>query len=94
MLYFWRPWHSYPFGFSNEYKNNVYNCCGPIKGLEEIHELEITWNKYIEWKYKYSIGKRVLNVSVTAKVLGWRELNTEMNILLVFIVTGRVHYSP
>ena len=52
------------------------------------------WNKYIERKYKYSIGKRVLNVSLTAKVLGWRELNTEMNILPVFIVIGRVHYSP
>ena len=46
-------------------------CCGPAKGLEERHELGITWNKYIEWKYKYSIGKRVLTVSLSAKVLGW-----------------------
>ena len=44
--------------------------CGPVKGPEERHKLGITWNKYIEWKYKYSIGKRVLNVSLTAKVLG------------------------
>ena len=29
------------------------------------------WNKYIERKYKYNLGKRVLNVSLTAKVLGW-----------------------
>ena len=47
-------------------------CCGPVKGPEERHELGIMWNKYIEWKYKYSIGKRVLNVSLTAKVLSWR----------------------
>ena len=46
-------------------------CCGLVKGPEERHELGITWNKYIEQKYKYSIGKRVLNVSLTAKVLGW-----------------------
>ena len=46
-------------------------CCGPVKGLEERHELGIMWSKDIEWKYKYSIGKRVLNVSLTAKVLGW-----------------------
>ena len=63
-----------------------------MKGLEERHELGMTWNKYIERKHKYSIGKRVLNISLTANVLGWRELNTEMNILPVFIV--RVHYSP
>ena len=49
----------------------LYFCCGPVKGPEERHELGITWNKYIEQKYKYSIGKRVLNVSLTAKVLGW-----------------------
>ena len=48
-----------------------YHCCGPVKGPEERHKLKITWNKYIEQKYKYSIGKRVLNVSLTAKVLGW-----------------------
>ena len=47
------------------------NCRGPVKGPEERHELGITWNKYIERKYKYSIGKSVLNVSLTAKVLGW-----------------------
>ena len=52
------------------------------------------WDKYIEWKYKYSIGKKVLNVSLTAKVLGWSWLNTEMNILRVFLVIKRVHYSP
>ena len=46
-------------------------CCGPEKSSEERHELKITWNKYIEQKYKYSIGKRVLNVSLTAKMLGW-----------------------
>ena len=68
--------------------------CGPVKCLEDRHKLGITWNKYIEWKYKYSIGKRVLNVSLTAKVLGSRELNTEMNILPVFIIIGRVHYCP
>ena len=45
--------------------------CWPVKDPEEKHELRITWNKYIERKYKYSIGKRVLNVSLTAKVLGW-----------------------
>ena len=28
----------------------------------------MTWNKYIEQKYKYSIDKRVLNVILTAKV--------------------------
>ena len=47
------------------------NCCGPVKGLKGRHELRITWNKYIEQKYKYSIGKRVLNISLIAKVLGW-----------------------
>ena len=46
-------------------------CCGPVKGSEERHNLGITWNKYIERKYKNSIGKRVLNISLTAKVLGW-----------------------
>ena len=46
-------------------------CCEPVKGPEERHELRITLNKYIEWKYKYSIGKRVLNVNLTGKVLGW-----------------------
>ena len=46
-------------------------CCVPVKGPEEIHEIRITWNKYIEQKYKYSIGKRVLFVSLTTKVLGW-----------------------
>ena len=45
--------------------------CRPVKGLEERHKLGITWNKYNERKYKYSIGKRVLNVSLTAQVLGW-----------------------
>ena len=45
------------------------NCCGPVKGPEERHELGITWNKYIEQKYKYSIDKTVLNVSLTVKVL-------------------------
>ena len=34
----------------------------------------------------------MLNVSVTAKVLGWGEL-TVMNILPILIATGRVHYS-
>ena len=29
----------------------VPRCCGPVKG--------ITWNKYIERKYKYNIGKSV-----------------------------------
>ena len=29
-----------------------------MKGSEERHELGITWNKYIEWKYKYSRGKK------------------------------------
>ena len=53
------------------YKNCLCIYSGPVKGLEERHELGITWNKYIEQKYKYSIGKRVLNVSLTAKVLGW-----------------------
>ena len=47
------------------------NCCRPVKGPEERQELGITRNKYIERKYKYSIGKRVLNVSLTAKVFGW-----------------------
>ena len=46
-------------------------CCGPVKGPEERHKLGITSNKYIQRKYKYSIGKRALNVSLTAKVLGW-----------------------
>ena len=46
-------------------------CCGPVKCPEERHKHGIMWKKYIEWKYKYSIGKRVLNVSLTAKVLGW-----------------------
>ena len=45
--------------------------CRPVKDLEERDKLRITWNKYIERKYKYSLGKRVLNVSLTAKVLGW-----------------------
>ena len=36
----------------------------------------------------------MLNVNLTAKVLGWGELSTEMNILPVLIATGRVHYSP
>ena len=36
----------------------------------------------------------MLNVSLTAKVFGWNKLSTEMNILLVLIATGRVHYSP
>ena len=71
----------------------MYKCFGPVKGLEERHELGIMWNKYIECKYKYSIGKRVLNVSLTAKLLGWSYVNTKMNILPVFIVIGRVHYS-
>ena len=51
--------------------SSFYSCCGPVKGPAERHELGITWNKYTEQKYKYSIGKRVLNVSLTAKVLGW-----------------------
>ena len=42
-------------------------CCGPVRGPEERHELRITWNKYIERKYKYSIGKRVLNVSQSVR---------------------------
>ena len=33
------------------------SCCGPVKDPEERHELGITWNKYIERKYKYSICK-------------------------------------
>ena len=41
---------------SNEEKLNA-DCCGPVKGPEERHQLGITWNKYIERKYKYSIGK-------------------------------------
>ena len=52
-------------------KIEVYNCCGPVKGPEEKYKLGIMWNKYIEQKYKYSIGKRVLNVSLTAKVFSW-----------------------
>ena len=56
------------FIFSLFYLNK---CCGPVKGLEERYEFGIIGNKYIELKYKYSIGKRVLNVSLTAKVLGW-----------------------
>ena len=36
----------------------------------------------------------MLNISLTAKVLGWNKLSTEMNILPVLIATGRVHYSP
>ena len=47
------------------------DCCEPVKGPEERHELGITWKKYIERKYKYSMGKIVLNVSLTAKVLSW-----------------------
>ena len=35
----------------------------------------------------------VLNVSLTAKVLGWGKLHTKMNILPVLIATGRVHFS-
>ena len=55
-------------------------CCGPVKGPEERHELGITWNKYNEQMYKYSIGKRVLNISLTAKVLGFsNELNTSVS---------------
>ena len=38
------------------------------------------------------MSKKVLNVSLTAKVLGWGELHTKMNILPVIIATGRVHY--
>ena len=45
--------------------------CESVKGLEERHKLGITWNKYIERTYNYSIGKRMLNVRLTAKVLGW-----------------------
>ena len=43
---------------------------------------------------------RVSNVSLIAKVLGWVELRLSlslsagMNILLVLITTGRVHYCP
>ena len=33
-------------------------CCGPVKGPEERRKLGIMWNKYIEWKHKYSIGKK------------------------------------
>ena len=47
-------------------------CCGPLKGPEERHELRIMGNQYIERKYQYCKGKRVLNVSLTAKVLDWR----------------------
>ena len=50
---------------------SLQECCGPVKGPEERHELGITWNKYVERKYKYSIGIKVLNVNLTAKVLGW-----------------------
>ena len=46
-------------------------CCEPVKGPKERHELRITWNNYIERKYKYSIGKRVLNVSLSANMLDW-----------------------
>ena len=35
----------------------------------------------------------MLNVSLTAKVLRWEELCTEMNILPLLKATGRVHYS-
>ena len=36
----------------------------------------------------------MLNVSLTAKVLDWGELTTEMNIPPILIPTERVHYSP
>ena len=36
----------------------------------------------------------MLNVSLTAKVLGWGKLSTEMNFLPILIATGRVNYSP
>ena len=55
---------------------SINSCDGPVKGLEERHELRITWIKYIEWKYKYSIGKRVLNINLTAKVLGCEQFGT------------------
>ena len=45
-------------------------CCRPVKGPEERHKLGITWNKYIEQKYKYIIDKRVLNITLSVKVLG------------------------
>ena len=41
-----------------EKDSDSYTCCGPVKGPEERHELGITRNKYTEWKYKYSIGKK------------------------------------
>ena len=56
---------------SHNYVHFRTNCCGPVKGRKERHELGITWNKHIERKYKYSRGKRVLNVSLTAKVSDW-----------------------
>ena len=49
-------------------RGGIPTCYGKVKCPEERHG--ITWNKYIEWKYQYSIGKKVLNVSLTAKVLG------------------------
>ena len=39
------------------------------------------------------MDKKVLNVSLTAKVLGWGEITTEMNILPILVTTRRVHYS-
>ena len=43
----------------------IFNChpVDPNLGLRET--------KYIELKYKYSQGNKVLNVSLTTKVLGW-----------------------
>ena len=52
-------------------KTGIDFCCGPVKSPEERYKLRIMWNKYIEWEHKYGIGKRVLNVSLIAKMLCW-----------------------
>ena len=37
-------------------------CCRPVKGPEERHELGITWNKYIEWKYENCARNWILTI--------------------------------
>ena len=55
-------------------------------------------SSFLGWQFYrstlYSINKRGLNVNLTAKVLSLGKLIIEINILPVFIVIGRVHYSP
>ena len=64
------------------------------KGSGRKTQTQVYMEQSISMKVLYNIDKKVLNISLTAKVLGWNKLSTEMNILPVLIATGRVHYSP